>query len=189
MLKEEQLLLNILDEITAKYNELFEENQRLLKELSIKAHYDNLTGVYNRFYFEKELEKLLQNQRENICIVFIDIDNFKYVNDNFGHNTGDKLLSEFARELRNFFKGKDLIGRYGGDEFVIAMRECNTKNIKPLLEKLVEEIQQQFKQYQISISIGVSFFPDESKDLNTLIKIADKKMYEIKKTTKNGVKI
>ena len=186
MLKQQQLLLNILDEITKKYNELFEENKKLIKEISFKAHHDVLTGVYNRYFFEKQVKNFLKTGID-ICIVFIDLDNFKYVNDTFGHEAGDKILKKFSQILKDFFKGADLIGRYGGDEFVVAMLECDKKSVKHVLEKLIKKTNEKFLGYNVSISIGVSFFPDESTDVDELLKLADKRMYSIKKSGKNGV--
>ena len=186
MNKDQQLLLNILDEITKKYNAVFEENKDLISQMSFKAHHDILTGIYNRNFFEQQVEIFLQGGVD-ICFAFIDLDNFKYVNDNYGHEAGDKILIDFTKILKNFFKGADLIARYGGDEFMVAMIECEKTCVKEVLEKLIKKANEKFKKYNIGVSIGVSFFPEESKKFSELIKIADKRMYKIKQSGKNAV--
>jgi len=186
MLKEERLILNILDEITRKYNEVFEENRELINKISYKANHDLLTGVYNRNFFEKQIKYYLKEEID-ICIVFIDIDNFKYVNDTFGHEMGDYVLKEFAKILKDFFKGADVISRYGGDEFVVGMLDCDKKSIKNVLQKLIKKTLNKFQKFKTSISIGVSFFPEEEKEFETLVKLADERMYKIKLNGKNGV--
>ncbi|NPA10751.1 MAG: GGDEF domain-containing protein [Epsilonproteobacteria bacterium] len=186
MNKEEKLLLNILEEITDKYNELLEENAKLVEQITYKADHDILTGVYNRSFFERHVSEYLKNKIP-ICFIFIDLDNFKFVNDNYGHEKGDEVLLKFSNILKRFFKGKDLISRYGGDEFVVAMVDCQKDKIQNLLHQLLEEIERVFKKYNVSISVGVSFFPSESKNFGDLIRLADERMYIIKKSGKNGI--
>jgi len=181
MLKEQTLLLNVIEIITSKYNEILEENKFLVKKLKEKALYDPLTHLLNRDEFFNRLKT-----KRNFCLLFIDLDNFKEANDTYGHEIGDKILVEFANLLKNFFKGKDLIGRIGGDEFIVAVMDCNKEKVKSILKNLLLEIKNHFKSYNITASIGAGFYPDDNKNIEAVIKIADERMYKIKKSKKNG---
>ena len=182
-----QILLNILDEITSKYDEIFELKEKLLKEANYKSSHDLLTNLYNRTYFEKNAKELI---KKNIpfSVVFIDLDNFKYVNDTFGHNKGDEILKSTADILRKNLKGKDIIARFGGDEFVVAVVECNKECAKKMFDKIKEEIDYFFKDYNVTASIGIAYFP-EIKDYEELIKKADENMYKSKKSGKNKISL
>ena len=183
MLKEQRLLLNIIDKITTEYNEIMEKHNILLKELEKKATYDNLTSLYNRTKFFDTVNQL---ENKNICILFIDLDNFKEANDTYGHEIGDKILISFSNLMKKFFKGKDVIGRLGGDEFVVAVLDCNKINIVKILDKFLKVIRSEFKEYNITASIGVSFYPDENKNIKEVLKIADTRMYKVKQKSRNG---
>ena len=180
-----QILLNILDEVTNKYDEMFDLKERLLKEANYKSTHDLLTNLYNRAYFERKVKELID---KNIAfsLVFIDLDNFKYVNDTFGHYEGDEILKITADILRKNLKGKDIIARFGGDEFVVAAIECDKKCAENMFEEIRKKINKIFKQYNVTASIGISFFP-EIKHFEQLIKEADNKMYKAKKDGKNQI--
>lgn len=182
-----QILLNILDEITSKYDEIFELKEKLLKEANYKSSHDLLTNLYNRTYFEKNAKELI---KKNIpfSVVFIDLDNFKYVNDTFGHNKGDEILKSTADILRKNLKGKDIIARFGGDEFVAAIIECDKNCTKKMFENIQKKINNAFKEYNVTASIGISYFP-EVKTYEELIKEADNKMYKSKKEGKNKINL
>ena len=181
-----QLLLNILDEITERFDDLFEIKEKLLEETNYKATHDLLTGLYNREAFEKNVKELIK-KNEQFCLVFLDLDNFKYVNDTFGHDKGDEILITTAQIMRNNLKGKDLIGRLGGDEFVIAILECNKECADHILNLLEDKIKTIFKLYDVSASIGAVYFDEDGKDYKTLIKKADEKMYCVKENGKGKV--
>ena len=180
-----QILLNVLDEVTEKYDEIFELKESLLEEANYKSTHDLLTHIYNRAYFEKSVQNLI-SQNIPFALAFIDLDNFKYVNDTFGHNMGDEILINTANILRKNLKGKDIIGRFGGDEFVAVIEKCNKKCAKTILAKIQKDINNFFKQYNVTCSIGVSFYP-EIKDYEILLKTADEKMYEAKNSGKNKI--
>ena len=182
-----QILLNILDEVTKRYDEIFKLKESLLQEANYKSTHDLLTHIYNRGYFEKSVKELM-TKNIPFCLAFIDLDNFKYVNDNFGHDMGDEILINTANILRKNLKGKDIIGRFGGDEFVVAIQECNKECAEHILTKIQEDIEKAFKKYNVTSSIGVAFYP-EIKDYNELIKKADEKMYEAKKSGKNRISL
>jgi len=179
MIKQEQLLINILEEVTRRFNILLEENKRLLEEVSFKATHDILTNLYNRDFFEKMVNKLILEKKE-FCLIFMDLDNFKYVNDTHGHKTGDMILIRVAKIIKYFLKGKDLVARFGGDEFVIAIVDCRKKEALRIMEQIRNEIKGTLKKYNITSSIGIACFPQDGDNYETLVKLADKKMYKAK---------
>ena len=182
-----RLLLNILDQVTSRFDELFELKERLLEETNYKATHDRLTGLFNREAFEKQVKELFDSKDEKFCLAFIDLDNFKYVNDTFGHEKGDEILIQSSKIMKNNFKGKDIVGRIGGDEFVVALKDCNKDDAKHILNNLEDSIKEFFKTYEISASIGAVIYPDEGTTYKELLKKADKKMYEVKNNGKGHV--
>jgi len=181
-----QLLLNILDEVTGRFDELFELKEKLLAETNYKATHDLLTGLYNREAFEKELQKWI-NKSKHFCLVFLDLDNFKQVNDTFGHEKGDEILTQTAKVMRENLKGMDLIGRIGGDEFVMAIKDCDKECAIHILNVIEDDIKEKFKHFEVSASIGAVAFPDDGEDYKELLKEADRKMYQVKESGKGRV--
>jgi len=179
-----QLLLNILDEVTDRFDKLFELKEKLLAETNYKATHDTLTSLYNRYEFYNKLKKF---KNKKFCLGFIDLDNFKYVNDTFGHDRGDDILIHTAMILRENLKGKDLAGRIGGDEFLVAISDCDEKCAKIVLENIEDRIKEIFKEYEVSASIGGVIYPDVTDDFEELVKIADKVMYEVKENGKGRI--
>ena len=184
-----QILLNILDEVTERFDSLFELKERLLAETNYKATHDLLTNLYNREAFIKKVKELLSDGETKFCLAFIDLDNFKYVNDTFGHNKGDEILVKTAKIMRNNLKGKDLISRIGGDEFIIVIKDCHKECAKNILDDFETAIKKEFKEFEVSASIGAVIYPSDGKDLKALLKKADKKMYKVKESGKGRVLI
>jgi len=185
-----QLLKNILDEVTNRYDDVIEAQNKALEEHFERAIKDPLTGLYNRYYLfdcaRKSLQKL---HREHKCaiVVFFDLDNFKYVNDHFGHKEGDRVLTEVAQILKSTFRSYDIVARLGGDEFAAYIESPisqanDQEELEQLLTLLVQRIETHFQTYQISASYGTAIFPREGENLNELIEIADKRMYEKKRS-------
>ncbi len=150
---------------------------------------DPLTGVYNRSYLELIKTKLKKVNGPTIFLM-IDIDNFKDINDNFGHLVGDKVLKRLAHTLRKNVKTTDEIIRYGGEEFLVIAYRCNLEEGKKLGERLrrkVESIRfRALPQLKITVSVGVAMYEPKDDFLDTIQK-ADKAMYEAKKRGKNRV--
>ncbi len=161
---------------------------RLIKTLQEKAVKDPLTGLYNRAFTFETLSKLAsvlsRSGGTTYCLIYIDLDNFKKVNDTYGHETGDKVLVDFANLLSTKFRKGDVIGRFGGDEFVIIAHNCNRENLEARLEELRREVEKRFASYRISLSYGVVEFPSEGNDPDVLIYLADSRMYEMKRSRK-----
>ena len=161
----------------------------LLRKFEHQAYHDKLTGLANRKYFIKEFNKLTETSDfsdDNIGVVFIDIDRFKKINDNYGHDIGDRVLENIASRMKNNLKETDIIARMGGDEFVVALAELNSKTkiikvVKRLIKELKKPLIIEGEEIAISVSAGVSFYPDDSQELEKLIKNADAAMYQAKK--------
>ena len=189
-----QLLINYLDELTRKYDEIFHLKEQLLKELERQALFDSLTGLYNRnalfSFLEKEIAKVERGENK-LLIIFLDLDNFKRVNDIYGHKRGDEVLKNVAQILKEHFRKYDILARFGGDEFILAIilpPSSNMKEVEKILKRVEGEIERKFQEFGLSISYGIAIAPEEGKDVQKLIQLADKRMYEMKKLKKQRQK-
>ena len=184
-----KLLQNMLEEVTRKYDYFIVKQEQLLQHTYDLAVKDKLTGLYNRQYLDDYAQKAfdrMHRQKSFIILIFIDIDNFKYVNDTFGHEEGDAVLKEVSEVFRQSFREYDLIVRYGGDEFVVLLEEMNYKHerIDFILKNIVRRVEKQLLRFKISASYGCAVAPEEAEDLETLIMLADERMYEQKREKK-----
>jgi diguanylate cyclase (GGDEF)-like protein len=191
-----RLLLNLLEEITYKYDEILKYNQYLIKRLEEEARTDVLTGLLNRRAVEeevkKEINRIRRHAEETLCLGILDLDNFKKINDNFGHNEGDKVLKRVAKIIRSSIRNFDIAGRWGGDEFLIGIINCSCmENSKccmncPVYYRMVSEIKKIGKEYGIplSASFGTVFIPWEALDFEKAIKLADLRLYKAKDSGK-----
>jgi len=184
-----QLLKNLLKEITHKYDEFIEEQEKELKDIKLESNKEPLTGLYNRKFLHNYIEKAwIKNRREHVSfvLIFIDLDNFKPINDNFGHEEGDKVLKEIANILKESFRENDFIVRLGGDEFVvlITLQNNHINDIKKIIDSLRKRVEDKLNKYNLSFSYGVAIYPKDGKDLSTLLEKADIRMYEEKKKRK-----
>jgi len=186
-----KILQNLLKEVTRRYDYLFEMKERLLEELAFQAMHDFQTGLYNyKAVFElgeKEIEKLKRGENKNVCVVFIDLDNFKEVNDNFGHKKGDEVLKEFASLLKKSFRDYDIVGRVGGDEFVVVLTNIDKDSLIDRLLTFKEEVKKKFERFDITTSMGVSCSLHDGDSFDRLVTIADGRMYEAKKSGKDKI--
>ena len=168
----------------------------LRKEMEEKleklARIDPLTSCYNRRYSLELLDrqiKLSQRSKSPLLLAFLDIDGFKLINDNFGHDEGDKVLIESVGLFKSTLREIDIICRMGGDEFLLIFPDSSSKDaslIRERLNKNLTKLNQILKKpYKIALSIGLSSYdPDNPQSMDELIRIADKKMYEEKKKKK-----
>jgi len=185
-----KLLKNLLEEITYKYDEFIKEQEKELNDIKLESNKDPLTGLHNRKFLFNYIEKIWikENRRENFsfALIFIDLDNFKPINDNFGHEEGDKILKEVASILKENFRKSDFIIRYGGDEFIILidLQNDHISNIKKIIDSLRKRIEDKLNKYNLSFSYGIAIYPKDAKNLSTLLKKADTRMYEEKKKRK-----
>ena len=158
------------------------------KQTGLRLQLDPLTSVLNRAAFtEKVIERLKTNSDTGHALILLDIDNFKAINDSFGHQEGDHVLERLTEELRSTMREKDLIGRVGGDEFMILISNLPD----PAIEKLSSDICSRLKHssendIHVSVSLGVSLFPRDGKTFEELYHCADIAMYRVKKDGRNG---
>lgn len=150
---------------------------------------DELTGIYNRRFVIKTYEKIMamaQRTSKKFFILIIDCDNFKTINDTYGHLKGDQVLKEIGEILTNSINKNEIAARWGGDEFLVIGSYIGESRIQTVLQNVRGKMDTLSDQVQIPIqaSIGYATFPNDSKDLFELIKIADEKMYQ-SKTSKN----
>jgi diguanylate cyclase (GGDEF)-like protein len=154
---------------------------------------DELTGLFNRRGFVKELEKQLKTAKRNKCssfLLFFDINDFKQINDRFGHEVGDEALVETTKILKSIFRSSDTIGRFGGDEFtVLSPQITDTADSRAIHERIEENVRQWNKdgkaEYELSLSFGIArFSPDNSCSADELISKADTLMYKQKQKHK-----
>lgn len=161
------------------------------QEIRNLAYYDQLTGVANRALFYELAEKFLraaERNREILGLMFIDVDNFKKINDTYGHEAGDKVLVQVAEILTSATRRNDIVARYGGDEFLILLPQINAPdNYKIVVSKILRAkrdaaVSKEVK-VQICLSVGVSFYPQDGDSIDQLIVKADRAMYVAKKQT------
>jgi len=164
------------------------------RKIEYLAYHDPLTGLINRSFFKERLKYLInfsKRSENKFAVVFIDLDNFKYINDTFGHEAGDKLLIEMSKRLSSIIRESDFIARIGGDEFVLVVNNIKSKeNVKSVMQKLKQifslPIQINEKnRVEITYSAGIAIYPDDALDVKELLQYADIAMYESKKQGKN----
>jgi diguanylate cyclase (GGDEF)-like protein/PAS domain S-box-containing protein len=159
------------------------------EQIAHQAHYDALTDLPNRFLFNERLHhaaaSINKPGSEFFALFFIDLDNFKQINDTYGHAVGDEVLVIVASRLRSIFRKKDTIARLGGDEFIVLVRSLKQTDMTgPLAEKILtvfrEPIHISKHDIVMTVSIGISLYPEDTHDPETLLKYADKAMYRAK---------
>ncbi len=179
------VFLNIIIILISAMFISWKREKDILGQLSIN---DPLTGALNRRAFEVSSEKMLSQSKE-VSVIFFDMDFFKQVNDNLGHDAGDKLLVEFSRILKDNFAEYGLVCRYGGDEFVVAANTNSDKKIDEILSKVMKEVHaikleednSQNSDLKIAFSAGIAKYPKDAKDISALLKCADSALYNVKK--------
>ncbi len=165
------------------------QEQRILHQ----AHFDALTDLPNRFLSLDRLSQLINEahrQKEKIAVLFVDLDDFKKINDSLGHDVGDKLLVQAANRLRNCLRVGDTVGRLGGDEFIIllgSLREAT--DARPIIAELLKEFRKRFTidnhELIITASIGVALYPNDGDTPSELLRNADSAMYHSKEQGRN----
>lgn len=172
------------------------ERRRTEADLRQLANFDVLTGLPNRTLLYSRLSQSIQlaeQTGEKLALMFLDLDRFKHVNDSHGHGMGDALLIEAANRLKSCLSNEHLLCRFGGDEFVILLRHANSiDDINVIAEQLLAKIVAPFKlsgrEFYISTSIGISIWPDDGLQLETMIKNADLAMYHAKEEGRGNFK-
>jgi len=170
------------------------ERRHIEEKLSEIAHFDPITNLPNRHSFDNQIARVLLNFKydlEKFALMYIDLDNFKYVNDTFGHHLGDLLLSRIAERLRKSLRQGDFVARLGGDEFAVIMSDFSENSqIREVAEKILVALKTSFtlegREVFIGASIGISICPTNGKDSESLKRQADSAMYLAKNLGKNN---
>jgi diguanylate cyclase (GGDEF)-like protein len=174
--------------LDAAYREL-EQTNDTLKEFSFK---DELTGTYNRRFLSIRLEEELQRYRRYnhpVSLVLLDLDNFKHINDQFGHSAGDEVLREIAQVLLKHSRGINVISRYGGDEFVALLVETQKSGAVPYADR-IRAIIEEYKfpmGIPVTVSLGVASLPEDVTTSDDLLHAADEALYSAKRLGRNRV--
>lgn len=180
----------------ANYTAIFSDiTQSKNDEERIKrlAYYDSLTNLPNRRLFEDRLDMALalaRRQNNTLALLFVDMDDFKAVNDTYGHHAGDEMIRHCAEQLNSVIRDSDTVARIGGDEFVVLSQSVgNGEQLEELAQRLLQAastaIDIDNASIRPSISIGAALYPDQGVDKRTLMRNADRAMYEAKERGKN----
>ena len=166
------------------------KNAKEKKAILSIAKLDSLTNVYNKEATQELIDQKLKDQNA-YCFLILDVDFFKQVNDNFGHMVGDKVLKELASLFKSHFRQNDIIGRIGGDEFVVLIDDKNSgeKRVQQLVEKVNQLQIDELNNHKLSISVGVAYAPKQGQTFMELYRHADMALYKMKRNGKNGYSI
>lgn len=168
-----------------KYREKTILNER---EVAIEMSYkDPLTNIYNRKFLIEKIEELIK-KGQTFSIVFLDLDNFKVINDLLGHKAGDELLKKISSWFIDNVRKEDIVTRYGGDEFCLILNGLDKNGSNEVIERLYKHFQLQNyypEEIPIGFSYGIASFPEDSNEIDKLLSIADKKMYQMKEAKFN----
>ncbi|NRA52535.1 MAG: EAL domain-containing protein [Gammaproteobacteria bacterium] len=170
------------------------KSKDLEAKLAKLAHFDGLTGLYNRSLFNELLIKSIQESErsgQKFALVTLDLDNFKFINDNYGHPAGDQLLTKIARRLKHSIRSSDVVARLGGDEFSLLLKDVHADtDFVMLVEKIMDvfktPIQVDSKAVSVTTSVGISIYPTDTKNANELIDHSDRAMYQAKAHGRNN---
>ncbi|MEO7940375.1 MAG: EAL domain-containing protein, partial [Burkholderiaceae bacterium] len=169
------------------------EQARAEERIQQLAHYDALTGLPNRTLLAARSQQVIsqaKRRRQSVALMFLDLDNFKAVNDSLGHRVGDTVLVALARRLKAVLRDQDTIARLGGDEFVLLLPDTDAAGATRLASKLIEAtltpIQQDGHELVVTPSIGIALYPQDGDDLDALSRCADSAMYRAKAGGRNG---
>ncbi|WP_416434465.1 diguanylate cyclase domain-containing protein [Priestia megaterium] len=165
--------------------------KKLENQLKFKAFHDSLTGVPNRMMLQKQVQAAIE-QKERFGLLFLDCDNFKEVNDQFGHDIGDEFLIQYAHRLTSCICACDEVYRLGGDEFVILLRQIERREeIQQIMERIHGELQKECSIesciFTAASTIGAAYYPENGESFQELLKQADQALYKGKRQGKNNV--
>jgi len=196
-LAETMLARNEMQKMLARSEEEADEALRRSETYKHLAYRCALTQIPNRQAFNEAAEKALvsaRDQSEKLAVLYVDVDDFKGINDRFGHKTGDQVLTEIAGRLDRVLRGDDLVARIGGDEFAILIFGRDALKAKDqLATRIMDALRKPFDNIElglkVSCSVGGAIAPDQGEDVDALLKAADTRMYVVKKSGKDGAMI
>ncbi len=189
-------LLEAIVEKNADLQTEIAERRKLETKLERLAMYDSLTNLPNRFCLKQESHKQLSAAKRydhRIAFMFVDLDGFKAVNDNFGHEQGDAVLIEMSYRMVNALRNNDIVFRYGGDEFIIMLPDCKSNtDIETIGKRILQELHEPLNfldiEEKLSASIGIAIYPENADTSDQLVSLADKAMYVAKQAGKNQLR-
>ena len=159
------------------------------EKVRYESVHDGLTGLYNRIFLEREMERLDTERQLPIAMVMADLNDLKLINDTFGHKAGDEMLKQTAETLSNSFRGEEIIARWGGDEFVIFLPQTTEENAKTIGQRIEEKCKETYiKGLPLSLALGIAIKKDKNKDLEEVLKEAEENMYKHKLAEGDRVK-
>ncbi len=181
------VLLILLTVAVGALSLIIEITQR--KNFEVLSETDTMTGLYNQKTFIAKVEEYIANERDGGALIFVDVDNFKAYNDNYGHMNGDVVLKKFAAELRKEFGAEHVVARYGGDEFTVFVRHLSNIGMVEMamerLEQCLSEIElENYGQVPLSFSAGGACYPQDAMNYAKLCECADDALYRVKKDGK-----
>ena len=193
-------LKNILFDLNCVFDKLFSEHELLGRKTDVQikhyATHDVLTGLYNRHYFDSIINHEINRSEQhhsNFSVLMIDLDNFKIINDSYGHMTGDMVLKNVTNMILAPIRHGDLVARVGGDEFAVMLMETELNQAVNIAERIRNEIKEMGltspsgETFHVSVSIGVSNYPDTADDMVSLMSGVDIALYQAKDSGKNSV--
>lgn len=182
--------------ILSDYAAIAIENSRYLTKIRTLSITDEYTGLYNARYMHEILPPLLHEANrhgKNLAVAFMDIDNFKRVVDTYGHLSGTMVLKEIGNTVSGCLSERDILIKYGGDEYVLIMPDRDKKHAVELTEKILQTIRSSLylqddpKPVKVTASFGLAIYPEDAQSKKDLLLFADNAMYKIKNSTKNGI--
>ena len=179
--------IELITQLDAKTKKLIDDEAQLIYQQKL-ALTDSLTGCYNRRFLEEfssEYIKTLKREKYALSLMIIDIDDFKIINDSYGHDIGDKVLVDFSNIVRDCIRANDLFVRLGGDEFLILLLHTDKESSYMVAQKILTKIKLYEEKYKFTVSIGISDMKEEDNSIDEILKRADNMLYIAKKDGKN----
>jgi len=182
-------------DLAIAHDDLFESQASEQEALQLALH-DPLTGLPNRALFDQFLDRGLTQARRHgwgLAVLFIDIDDFKRINDSYGHHVGDEVLIMIADRLRSFVRAEDMVSRWGGDEYACLLLEVGddaevSRLARSMIDRIAEEFESDGRTLSLGCSIGIAMYPDDGESADVLLKRADEAMYRAKGTSERVVR-
>lgn len=183
--------LLVFEGALTKVEKSYERQKEVEKKLHLIAYCDPLTGLPNRTCFEERIQELIKEQDKKFALIYMDVDNFKMINDTLGHLAGDKFLIHIADVLQNSIPRNEFAARLGGDEFAIILHEAQSEEeITCKIQNLLWSIRKPWKmneqEFYVSVSMGIVMYPTQADSYDNLMKNSDIAMYQVKKHSKDN---
>jgi diguanylate cyclase (GGDEF)-like protein/PAS domain S-box-containing protein len=176
---------------------IISERKQLQEQLIYQAYHDSLTGLPNRRLLEQELKAAIEKAEAytgKLALLFLDCDNFKEINDTYGHDIGDELLAELSQRLVACVRSEDIVARMGGDEFVILLNQVeDQEHIMMVANRIQKSLQQPYlldnREIEATSSIGISIYPENGTSTKELFRKADQALYHVKNNGRNDYQL